>query len=62
MEGVTENVGHTDLLITLVYKTAFEGGNRDYGLAAALSILIFIVVAAVSAISFRQTRALEDLH
>ncbi len=61
--GVSENVGHTDLLITLVYKTAFAGGEgRDYGLASALAIIIFIIVATVSAISFRQTKALEDLH
>ncbi len=62
MQGIEENVGHTDLLITLVYKTAFEGGTRDYGLAAALSIIIFIVVATVSAIAFRRTKALEDLN
>lgn len=62
MQGVDENVGHTDLLITLVYKTAFEAGTRDYGLAAALAIIIFVIVAVVSAVSFRQTRALEDLN
>lgn len=61
--GVDENVGHTDLLITLVYKTAFESGTgRDYGLASALAILIFIIVATVSAIAFRQTKSLEDLN
>jgi arabinogalactan oligomer/maltooligosaccharide transport system permease protein len=61
--GVSENVGHTDLLITLVYKTAFEAGTgRDYGLASALAIIIFIIVATVSAISFKQTKALEDLN
>lgn len=62
MQGVEENVGHTDLLITLVYKTAFQDGTRDYGLAAALSIIIFIIVATVSTIAFRQTKALEDLN
>lgn len=60
--GLEQNVGHTDLLITLVYKTAFVGNARDYGLAAALAIIIFIIVATVSAISFRQTKALEDLN
>ena len=60
--GVDENVGHTDLLITLVYKTAFEAGSRDYGLASALSILIFLIVATVSAIAFTRTKALEELN
>jgi len=55
-------VGYTDLLITLVYKVAFTGQNRDYGLAAAFSILIFIVVAVIAIITFRKTKALEDLN
>jgi len=56
------NVGSTDILITFVYKLAFGGVNRQYGLASAISIIIFMVVAAVSAISFRKTRVLEDLN
>jgi arabinogalactan oligomer/maltooligosaccharide transport system permease protein len=62
MGGVEQNVGHTDLLITLVYKVAFGGEGADYGLASALAIIIFVIVAVISAISFRQTRALEDLN
>ncbi|WP_395245316.1 ABC transporter permease subunit [Agromyces sp. MMS24-K17] len=57
------NVGATDILITLVYKVAFgETSGRDYGLASAFSIIIFILVATISLISFRRTKALEDLH
>jgi arabinogalactan oligomer/maltooligosaccharide transport system permease protein len=55
-------VGHTDILISLVYKVAFTGQQRDYGLASAFSILIFIVVAVISIISFRKTKSLEDIH
>lgn len=62
MAGVEENVGHTDLLITLVYKTAFEAGTRDYGLASALSIIIFLIVATVSFVAFSRTKALEELN
>jgi len=54
-------VGHTDILISLVYKVAFTGQNRDYGLASAFSIIIFIVVAAISVISFRRTKTLEEI-
>jgi arabinogalactan oligomer/maltooligosaccharide transport system permease protein len=56
------NVGATDILISMVYKVAFVGANRDYGLASAFSILIFVLVALVSIISFRQTKALEELN
>jgi len=55
------DVGATDILITFVYRLAFGGVNRQYGLACAVSILIFAIVASISAITFRKTRALEDL-
>jgi len=55
------NVGHTDILITLVYKIAFNtGSGADYGLASAFSILIFLVVGTISYLGFRRTRTLED--
>ncbi|MGD8215033.1 ABC transporter permease subunit [Aestuariimicrobium sp. Y1814] len=58
------NVGHTDILITMVYKLAgLDGSTRhDYGLASAFSILIFILVGLVSYIGFRQTKTLENLN
>lgn len=55
-------VGHTDILISMVYKVAFTGQNRDYGLASAFTILIFIVVSVIAIISFRKTKALEELN
>nr|WP_309066765.1 ABC transporter permease subunit [Microbacterium sp.] len=56
------NVGATDILITMVYKVAFVGSSADYGLASAFSIIIFILVATISVIAFRRTKALEDLN
>lgn len=56
------NVGASDILISMVYKVAFVGANRDYGLASAFSIIIFLIVAIISIVSFRQTKALEDLN
>jgi arabinogalactan oligomer/maltooligosaccharide transport system permease protein len=57
------NVGATDILITLVYKVAFgETSGRDYGLASAFAIIIFVLVAAISLVGFRRTKALEDLN
>ncbi len=57
------SIGHTDILITMVYKmSGIDGGAaKDYGLASALSILIFVVVGTISAIAFRQTRKLEEM-
>ena len=57
------DAGGTDILITFVYKIAFSsGGGQDYGLASAFSILIFIIVATFSLVSFRRTRTLEDVN
>ena len=55
-------VGFTDILISMVYKVAFTGQSRDYGLASAYSIIIFIVVAVISVIAFRRTKSLEELN
>ncbi|GAA3699983.1 ABC transporter permease subunit [Zhihengliuella alba] len=61
--GTTFDIGATDILITMVYKVAFgTGTGRDYGLASALAIIIFIVVALVSTISFNRTKALEEIN
>ena len=55
------SVGFSDILISMVYKVAFTGQTRDYGLASAFSIVIFLVVAIIAVISFRRTKFLEDL-
>jgi arabinogalactan oligomer / maltooligosaccharide transport system permease protein len=54
--------GSTDILITYTYKVALvTGRGQDFGLAAAITIVIFLIVATISAISFSRTRALENL-
>jgi arabinogalactan oligomer / maltooligosaccharide transport system permease protein len=55
-------VGSTDLLISLVYKLSFGATGNQWGFAAALSVLIFLVVATISAVSFKQTRSLEEIN
>ncbi len=62
-EDASVPLGHTDILISMVYNVSGLDGtaSRDYGLASALSIVIFVVVGAVSAIAFRRTRKLEEL-
>jgi arabinogalactan oligomer/maltooligosaccharide transport system permease protein len=54
--------GSTDILISYTYKLAFQAaGGADYGLASAVSIIIFFIIATISAISFSRTKALENL-
>lgn len=54
-------IGHTDILISMVYSVAFESGVKQYGLASAVSILIFIFVGFISWLGFRRTRSLEEI-
>jgi arabinogalactan oligomer/maltooligosaccharide transport system permease protein len=54
--------GATDILISYTYKLAFESGKgQDYGLASAISIYIFFIVAAISASGFMRSKALENM-
>ncbi|HEY8472146.1 MAG TPA: ABC transporter permease subunit [Natronosporangium sp.] len=53
--------GATDLLITYTYRLAFGGSGAQYGFAAAVSVYIFLIVALVSAITFRRTRQQEEV-
>ena len=55
--------GATDILISYTWKLAFESGKgQDYGLASAISIVIFFIVATISAVSFWRTKALENVR
>ena len=55
--------GSTDILISYTYKLAIESGKGgQYALASAVSMIIFFIVAAISIVAFRQSRALESLR
>ena len=53
--------GATDLLITYTYRLAFGASGAQYGLASAVSIYIFLIVATFSVIAFRRTRQHEEV-
>ncbi len=54
--------GGTDLLVSYTYRLAFTEGGAQYGFAAAISVLIFVIVAVFSIIGFRRTAALEEIN
>jgi arabinogalactan oligomer / maltooligosaccharide transport system permease protein len=54
--------GETDILISYTFRLAFGGQGAQYGLAATISIAIFALLAVISFVSFRRTRALEELN
>ena len=56
------SIGSSDLLITYAYRLAFSGVNPNFGLAATISIFIFIIVALMSLQGFRRTKSLEEVN
>jgi arabinogalactan oligomer / maltooligosaccharide transport system permease protein len=61
--GTPTPAGHTDILISYSYRLAFESGRgQDFGVAAAVSTIIFFLVAVFSYIGFRRTAVLEEIN
>ncbi len=61
--GAATQAGHTDILISYVYKLAFESGGRgvQYGLASAISIIVFFIVAVITLLQYRFTNMWEEV-
>ena len=54
-------VGHTDILISFVYKLAFvTSGTTDYGLAAAISIVLFLFIGLITLLQVRFTGIFKE--
>ncbi len=62
MAGTPTPVGHTDILISYVYNLAFTAERGiNYGYAAAITIIIFLIVGAITLFQFRYTRMWEEV-
>ncbi|ADO50367.1 maltose ABC transporter permease MalF [[Enterobacter] lignolyticus] len=59
--GTTTPAGYTDLLVSYTWRIAFEGGGgQDFGLAAAIATLIFLLVGALAIVNLKATRMKFD--
>ncbi len=56
-----ETAGATDILITYAYKTAFGSAEQNLGLASAISVIMFLIVGALSLWSLRRSKVLESV-
>jgi arabinogalactan oligomer/maltooligosaccharide transport system permease protein len=52
--------GSTDILISYTYKIAFGTGNQNLGLASAISVVIFVIIASISLYGIRRSRVLDS--
>jgi maltose/maltodextrin transport system permease protein len=48
--------GTTDILVSYTYRIAFQDSGQNFGLAAAISTLIFLLVAALSVVNLKLMR------
>lgn len=61
--GTEVAVGQTDILISFTFDLAVRSGRgNNFGIASAIVIIIFIVLAIISALSFRATKRLEEVY
>jgi ABC-type sugar transport system permease subunit len=59
----TTPAGKTDILISYTFRLAFASGKgSDLGLAATISLFIFLIIASITAFSFRFTKQLEEVN
>lgn len=61
--GAATEAGSTDILLSYVYKLAFESSGRGvlYGLASAISIVVFIIVAIITLFQYNVTNMWEEV-
>jgi maltose/maltodextrin transport system permease protein len=52
--------GQTDILISYVYRNAFQDSGQKFGLAAAMSTVIFLLVAVITLVQMRFTKIAQD--
>jgi arabinogalactan oligomer/maltooligosaccharide transport system permease protein len=59
--NVPTPVGYTDILATYTYRVAFGStGFSDYGYASAITVIIFLILMAITFFQFRYTNMLEE--
>lgn len=61
--GAPVPVGETDILISFTFDLAVNSGRgNNFALGSAIVIMIFVLLAAISAFSFRFTKRLESIY
>jgi ABC-type sugar transport system permease subunit len=54
-------MGYTDLLISFIYRLGFSSSNAaDYGFSAAITVILFVVVAIMVFFQILNTKAIKE--
>ncbi|MFQ3788910.1 maltose ABC transporter permease MalF [Halomonas sp. A29] len=54
--GASTPAGTTDLLVSYTYRIAFQDAGQNFGLAAAIATLIFLLVAGLALLNLRLAK------
>ena len=60
LAGAVLQVGETDILITFLYKLITSSNNRQYGIASAVGIFIFMICAFVSIVMYNKSGSIKE--
>lgn len=60
--GTPTPAGHSDILISYVYRLAFgSGGGQNFGYAAAITVVIFLILVGITFYQFRYMKVWEEV-
>ncbi|MCL4262133.1 MAG: ABC transporter permease subunit [Anaerolineae bacterium] len=59
--GTPTPAGHSDILISYVYRLAFASAGQDFGYASAITVIIFLILAAITMFQYRFMRTWEKV-
>jgi maltose/maltodextrin transport system permease protein len=58
--GASTPAGTTDILVSYTWRIAFQDSGQQFGLASAISTVIFLIVAAITLVQMRFTRVNDE--
>jgi len=62
MADTAITMGHTDLLISFIYRLGFaSSGAPDYGFAAAITVMLFVLVSLMVVFQTWNTKTIKEV-
>lgn len=59
--GTPTPAGHSDILISYVYRLAFASAGQDFGYASAITVIIFMILVVITMFQYRYMRIWEEV-
>lgn len=59
--GTPTPAGHSDILISYVYRLAFASAGQDFGYASAITVVIFMILVVITLFQYRYMRIWEQV-